>query len=60
MVKYVNAPQNKKWCLTELGLEMGRIRCKFENEGRLKKQYEKVVPESWVNNGYVIACDKEV
>lgn len=39
--------------LTGYGLEFSRIRVKFEKNYVNRKQYEKKVPVSWLENGYV-------
>ena len=53
MVKYVNAKPGMKWQLTELGFELGRVRAKYEMSYSHRTQYEKQVPASWVEKGYV-------
>ena len=57
MVKYTYAKENKKWSLTELGFEIGRIRAKYEENSPCRKQYEQIVPEGWVEKGYVKEVD---
>lgn len=53
MVTYKKAGPGKKWVLTELGLEQGYVRAKYEVSNSNRKQYEQVVPQSWVSKGYV-------
>lgn len=53
MTTYKRATIGNKFCVTELGFEIGRVRTKFENSSQLKNQYERCVPSSWVDNGWV-------
>lgn len=52
-VKFVRAREGKKFVLTAAGGEISRIRAKFETTYERKFVYEKTVPQSWVDNGYV-------
>ena len=54
MVKYSKAGEGKKWVLTELGGENGRVRAKFEKGNVNAKLYAKTVPSNWVELGYVV------
>ncbi len=50
-VKWIKANKGCNFALTELGLELPRIRAKYTGDTR--KQYETAVPASWIENGYV-------
>lgn len=53
MVTYKEARPGYKWALTLNGLEISRIRAKFEKASLNRVQYEKKVPTTWADNGYV-------
>ena len=50
-VKWIRAEKGCVFALTELGLELPRIRAKYKDN--YDKKYETAVPETWVENGYV-------
>lgn len=58
MLNWVKAHEGKKFSLTELGFEVGRIRVKYEENYRERKKYEDGVPESWIRDGYVVEVDR--
>lgn len=49
-----------KWALTELGIEIGRVRAKFELGYKQRALYESRCPKSWVDAGYVREVPREV
>ena len=59
MVVYKKAREGYKWALTENGLEISRIRAKFEKTYHNRQAYEKQVPISWYDNGWVTEVRKE-
>ena len=52
-MKPVVAKDGYKFAISEFGLEHGHVRRRFEETSMLKKQYERSVPESWIEKGYV-------
>ena len=58
MVNFVRCKEGNKWSLTELGMEESRIRAKYEEHSVCRKQYEQIVPKSWVERGYVVEVSK--
>lgn len=53
-VKYAKAMAGKKFTLTEFGFEQAHVRSKFEYGFKLREKYQKSVPETWVQKGYVV------
>lgn len=53
MVKFISARKGYIFALTELGVEQPRIRAKFNKDHSLYKQYQRCVPVSWVEKGWV-------
>lgn len=58
MNKYINAKLGRKWTPTLVGLEQGKVRAKYELDSKSRQQYEKQVPASWVEKGYVQEVDR--
>ena len=56
-VKFVKVSEGKKFVLTEDGMAIPRIRAKYEVTYERKFVYEKTVPQSWVDRGYVVEVD---
>lgn len=52
-VEWKKARIGYKWALTELGLEITRVRSKYEKNYVNRKAYEQKVPVTWVEVGYV-------
>ena len=52
-VKFAKAKSGKKFVLTASGGAIPRIRAKYEVTYERKFVYEKTVPQSWIDNGYV-------
>lgn len=52
-VEWKKARIGYKWALTELGLEITRVRNKYEKNYEHRKEYEQKVPVTWVEAGYV-------
>ncbi len=57
MCIYIKAGEGKKFELTELGEQDPRIRAKFQDDYKNKKQYEYKVPEKWILQGLVKEVD---
>lgn len=57
MVIYKSAKKGYKWTLTSRGLEIGRVRNKFEKNYPQRTNYEKKVPVSWADNGWVVEVE---
>ena len=53
MVTFKKARQGYKFSLTATGLELGKIRTKYEVGNVNKKLYEQTVPTAWITKGYV-------
>lgn len=54
MVTYSHPPKGYKFTLTQAGLEMPRIRAKFDiNNVAQYKSSLHCVPKSWIEKGYV-------
>lgn len=53
MVKYVKSKENCHFALTEVGFKIPHIRSKYDDK-KENKAYRHTVPESWVNNNYVV------
>lgn len=53
MNKTVKAKKGYKFVLTELGFEIGRIAAKYETSYN-STQYHHMVPQSWIEKGYVM------
>ena len=53
MVTYKKARQGYKFVLTELGMEVGKVRHKFSDDYINKKAFIHSVPTAWVDKGYV-------
>jgi hypothetical protein len=54
MVTYKAAKKGYKWALTGTGFELGRVRNKFEKDYPQRTLYEKKVPVSWFEKGWVV------
>ena len=54
MCKYTTAHPGFKFILTGKGKENPKISDKFNTSYSGKEQYHYVVPEKWVNEGYVM------
>ena len=54
MVKYAKAKEGNEFVLTEFGFEQGHVRDKFNKNGANYARYRRIVPEAWVNKGYVV------
>jgi len=52
-VKYKKAGIGKMFAITEFGLEHSYVRDKFVQGFKLRYKYQKSVPETWVEKGYV-------
>ena len=53
MTRYVYSGLASKFVLTELGFEKAHIRSKYEAGYKRRSYYEKCVPVSWVEKGFV-------
>ena len=60
MITYVYAPDDKKFVLTEFGLEKSYVRCRYLVGSEQKARYEKKVPISWVEQEYVKLTERRV
>lgn len=56
---FIRAKEGYKFSLTEFGVEEPRIRTKFETGSVTLAQYEKAVPKSWIDKGYVKEVKRE-
>ena len=52
-MKWIKAKDGNKFTLTAFGAEDSRIRAKYEIHHPNYKQYQKSVPSSWIEKGYV-------
>lgn len=52
-MKPIAAKDGYKFAISEFGLEQGHVRRRFEETSMLKKQYERSVPQSCIEKGYV-------
>lgn len=59
MVKYKSAKLGYKFVLTEKGFEVPRVRGKFEKNSPHRSIYEKKLPASWYDNGWVTETKME-
>ena len=57
-VQFIRAKEGYKFVLTDYGFEITRIRVKFEEKSS-RLRYEKAVPKSWIDNGYVKEVQRE-
>ena len=53
-VEYARTKPGNKFVLTEAGLDVGRVRAKFEISNTYYKQYKYCVPKRWVDDGLVV------
>lgn len=58
MIVHAHAKEGKKFTLTELGFEIGRIRAKYEENSPHRKSYEKTAPQKWLDEGWIQEVDK--
>ena len=57
MRTYKQAPKDKKWVITEYGLEDSNVR-RMIRDANPKDRYERSVPVSWFLKGYVELVDR--
>ena len=60
MITYMYAPEDKKFVLTEFGFEKSYVRCRYISGSEQKTRYEKKVPTTWVEKGYVELTERRV
>lgn len=56
---FIRAKEGYKFSITAFGAEESRIRTKFEIGSTTLLQYEKAVPKSWIDKGYVKEVKRE-
>ena len=59
MTVYSYAKEGYKFAPSESAKNLGRVTAKFSPDSRMRKQYEKVVPVSWVEKNWVIEVPVE-
>lgn len=52
-MKWIRAKEGHRYTLTALGAEDSRIRAKYEISNPNYSQYQRSVPSSWIDKGYV-------
>lgn len=55
-----HSAEGKKFVLTNTGKQIGRVAVKFDSTNKgYHKEYSYVVPESWINKGWVEEVSEE-
>ena len=50
---YKRAEEGKKFVLTKAGLQVGKVKAKFDENFRNANQYRYTVPQRWIDDGLV-------